>query len=258
MTAKGVEDTAFYVYNRLVSLNEVGGEPGRFGVHARGGARLQPRPAGPLALCPVAAVHPRHQAQRGRPRPDQRPLRDARGLVPPCVERWSRLQRAASARRDDDQTIPDANEEYLLYQTLVGAWPLEPYARPRNTPTFVAANPGLHAQGPARGQGAHELDQPQRRVRRGHPGVRRPHPRRGHQPRRSSTTSGPSSGGSATTACYNSLSQTLLKLASPGVPGHVPGDRALGLQPGGPRQPPAGRLSAPSANAPCPQTSNRN
>ncbi len=67
--AKGVEDTAFYRHHRLVALNEVGGDPGRFGtsvaaVHREaggGGCRF----AGGHAV----AVDPRHQAQRRRPRP---------------------------------------------------------------------------------------------------------------------------------------------------------------------------------------------
>ena len=53
------------------------------------------------------------------------------------MERWSRLNEPhRKARVDDDQAIPDANEEYLLYQTLVGAWPLEPYG-PEEYAEFV-------------------------------------------------------------------------------------------------------------------------
>ena len=139
---------------------------------------------------------------------------------------------------------PDANEEYLLYQTLVGAWPLGAVRSAKNATEFVKRDPGLHAQGPARGQGAHELDQPRPRLRRGRrrsssgcildEAVSRPFldDFRAFQRRVSHL------------GLFNSLSQTLLKLASPGVPGHLPGDRAVGLQPGGPGQPPAGRLRA--------------
>ena len=79
--AKGVEDTAFYVYNRLVSLNEVGGDPDRFGVRPEAlHAYNQDRQAS-WPYVAVAALNSRHQAQRGRPRPDQRAVRDARGMA---------------------------------------------------------------------------------------------------------------------------------------------------------------------------------
>ena len=60
--AKGLEDTAFYVYNRLVSLNEVGGDPDRFGVRPEALHAFNPGTLRPLAVLALAAVHPRHQA----------------------------------------------------------------------------------------------------------------------------------------------------------------------------------------------------
>ncbi len=126
VTAKGVEDTAFYVYNRLVSLNEVGGEPGRFGVrpeavHAYNRAR---QARWPFALSPLST----HDTKRSE---DVRARINVLSEIPEdwwaAVERWSRSNEPhRKAKADDDQVIPDANEEYLLYQTLVGAWPLEP------------------------------------------------------------------------------------------------------------------------------------
>ena len=92
-----------------------------------------------MALCAVAAVDARHQAQRGRPRPDQRPFRDARRMVR-RRRALEPLQRAAPAARSTTQSVPDANEEYLLYQTLVGAWPLGAVQRPRNTPSSWSAS----------------------------------------------------------------------------------------------------------------------
>ena len=77
--AKGLEDTTFYVYNRLVSLNEVGGEPVRFGSTAEAAPSLEHRAS--RAGFPTrshAALNPRHQAERGRPGPDQRAVRDSR------------------------------------------------------------------------------------------------------------------------------------------------------------------------------------
>jgi (1->4)-alpha-D-glucan 1-alpha-D-glucosylmutase len=124
VTAKGVEDTAFYVYNRLVSLNEVGGEPGRFGVrpeavHAYNQDRQQKWPYG---LSPLST----HDTKRSE---DVRARINVLSEMPEawkgCIERWSRLNEVHRVALDD-ATVPDANEEYFLYQTLVGAWPLEP------------------------------------------------------------------------------------------------------------------------------------
>ncbi len=125
VTAKGVEDTAFYIYNRLVSLNEVGGEPGRFGirpeaVHAYNRERQS---RWPYSLSPLST----HDTKRSE---DVRARISVLSEIPEewaaCVERWSRLNERFR-KTEEDQTTPDANVEYLLYQTLVGAWPLEPH-----------------------------------------------------------------------------------------------------------------------------------
>jgi (1->4)-alpha-D-glucan 1-alpha-D-glucosylmutase len=126
VTAKGVEDTAFYVYNRLVSLNEVGGDPGRFGIHPEAvHAYNQDRQARwPHALSPLST----HDTKRSE---DVRARINVLSEMPEewsaCVERWSGLNERLR-KTNEDQAIPDANVEYLLYQTLVGAWPLEPYS----------------------------------------------------------------------------------------------------------------------------------
>ena len=78
--AKGVEDTTFYVYNRLVSLNEVGGEPERFGVSPEQFHAWIARRAAQLAAGDERHLHPRHQAQRGRAGAHRRALGDARAL----------------------------------------------------------------------------------------------------------------------------------------------------------------------------------
>ncbi|MBP3953974.1 malto-oligosyltrehalose synthase [Gemmata sp. G18] len=120
VAAKGVEDTAFYVYNRLTSLNEVGGEPGRFGwkpdaVHTFLAARA-PAPGG---LSPLST----HDTKRGE---DVRARISVLSEIPnewaERVTHWSELNRAHKIDVDG-ALAPDANEEYLLYQTLVGAWP---------------------------------------------------------------------------------------------------------------------------------------
>ena len=67
--AKGVEDTAYYRYSRFIALNEVGGDPGQFGVGLAEFHALQAAAAGRAARLDDRPVHPRHQAGRGRPRP---------------------------------------------------------------------------------------------------------------------------------------------------------------------------------------------
>jgi (1->4)-alpha-D-glucan 1-alpha-D-glucosylmutase len=118
-TAKGIEDTAFYIYNRLVTLNEVGGEPSHFGVspeklHAYLADRQKKWPYALSAL----STHDTKRSEDVRARlnvlselPDEWAAR---------VKRWGEL----NARHRG----PDRNEEYLIYQTLIGAWPLEPWA----------------------------------------------------------------------------------------------------------------------------------
>jgi (1->4)-alpha-D-glucan 1-alpha-D-glucosylmutase len=124
ITAKGVEDTAFYRYHRLTALNEVGGAPDRFGV-------------------PVAEFH-RLNAERQATWPgsllatsthDTKRSEDVRARIHVLSElprEWRR--RVLAGRRlnrrhkqtIEGQAVPDASEEYLLYQTLLGAWPLGP------------------------------------------------------------------------------------------------------------------------------------
>ena len=122
VTAKAVEDTAFYVYNRLVSLNEVGGDPSGFGKKADELHLFnQDRQARwPFALSPLST----HDTKRSE---DVRARINVLSQLPrewaDCVERWRRWNEP-HRKAVDDVAVPDANEEYLLYQTLIGAWPL--------------------------------------------------------------------------------------------------------------------------------------
>jgi (1->4)-alpha-D-glucan 1-alpha-D-glucosylmutase len=116
--AKGAEDTAFYQYNRLVALNEVGGEPGRFGVsleefHAANGEAQR---RWPRALLSTST----HDTKRSE---DVR-LRIA--LLSEIPEEWARTVRQWFATNGAHWPGEgrDRNLEYLLYQTLVGAWPI--------------------------------------------------------------------------------------------------------------------------------------
>jgi len=119
--AKGVEDTAFYLYNRLISLNEVGGMPERFGTtletfHAENLARLQ---SSPHAMITTSTHDSKHGADfRAR----VNSLSEFPQLWQRALTRWSRMNLSRKAQVEG-QPVPDRNEEYLLYQTLLGAWP---------------------------------------------------------------------------------------------------------------------------------------
>ncbi|MGH7396869.1 MAG: malto-oligosyltrehalose synthase [Candidatus Rokuibacteriota bacterium] len=133
VTAKGVEDTAFYVYNRLVSLNEVGGDPARYGESA---AVFHDKNAARLARWPESLVATAtHDTKRGE---DVRARINVLSEVPAAwaaeVRRWRALARRFKVQVDG-RAAPDANDEYLLYQTLVGAWPARDEDEPLATLT---------------------------------------------------------------------------------------------------------------------------
>jgi len=116
--AKGVEDTAFYRYVRLLALNEVGGDPGRFGIdvatfHA---ANIQRARRFPHALLAGTT----HDSKRSAD------VRARIGTLSNIPERWTEN---ALRWRDLNRPLrqgagPDWTEELLIYQTLLGAWPL--------------------------------------------------------------------------------------------------------------------------------------
>ena len=119
VTAKGVEDTAFYLYHRLVALNEVGGDPGTFG--------LAPE-AFHAAAAKAASAHP--ATMNTSSTHDTKRSEDVRArlvLLSEMADEWSGAVRrwAALNARHRRDGLPDANLEYLLYQTLVGAHPIE-------------------------------------------------------------------------------------------------------------------------------------
>jgi (1->4)-alpha-D-glucan 1-alpha-D-glucosylmutase len=124
--AKGLEDTAFYVYHRLISLNEVGGDPARFGnppaaVHQNFAVRAQ---HWPRALSSTST----HDTKRSE---DVRARISVLSEMPDAwrerLYRWSELNEPHRVQVEEDKA-PDRNVEYLLYQTLLGAWPVEPYS----------------------------------------------------------------------------------------------------------------------------------
>jgi len=121
VTAKAVEDTTFYGHVRLVSLNEVGGDPGQMGTapeafHGRNVERLERWPGSLLATST-------HDTKRSE---DVRTRIDALSEIPDeweeRVRAWHRLNRRLSSRVEGGPA-PDRIDELLLYQTLVGTWP---------------------------------------------------------------------------------------------------------------------------------------
>lgn len=125
VTAKGVEDTCFYRYNRLVSLNEVGGDPDRFGTSLASFHRFNIERATktPHALSSTAT----HDAKRGedvRTRIDV--ISEFPGAWARAFGRWSRYNKSKK-REVDERLAPDTNDEYFIYQTLLGTWPLEDF-----------------------------------------------------------------------------------------------------------------------------------
>jgi len=126
VTAKGVEDTAFYRYHRLVSLNEVGGEPEQFGVSVEEfHKRMWERQARWPHSLSASSTHDTKRSEDVRARinvlselPQEWKLK---------VSRWSRLNRH-HFKESEGERMPDRNDEYLFYQTLVGVWPLEAMA----------------------------------------------------------------------------------------------------------------------------------
>jgi (1->4)-alpha-D-glucan 1-alpha-D-glucosylmutase len=124
VTAKGIEDTALYNYNRLVSLNEVGGEPDHFGIAPEAlHDWLRSRAARwPHALS-ATSTHDTKRSEDVRARLNA--LSELPGAWKQATARWARANRRGRATIDG-QSYPTRNEEYLLYQTLVGTWPLEP------------------------------------------------------------------------------------------------------------------------------------
>ena len=216
--AKGVEDTAYYRYNRLVALNEVGGDPGRFslGVDAFHRATAERVRRFPLHLLATQT----HDTKRSG---------DVRARIVATTwfaDEWRErvLEWRTMNARLRVGTAPDANEEYLLYQTLVGAWPideprlvdhLEKALREAKTNTSWTV-PNAVWEDDAKTFAARLLGHA-RFLAEFEPFARR----------------------IAVAAEPISLGQSLLKLTCPGVPDIYQGDEDLVLQPGRPRQPAA-------------------
>jgi (1->4)-alpha-D-glucan 1-alpha-D-glucosylmutase len=113
ITAKGIEDTAFYRHLRLLALNEVGGDPARFGLsvdafHAAGATRVERFPRGLL-------VTQTHDTKRSGD------VRARIGALSTMAQEWAALAERWVRGAD----APDEHSAYLVLQTLVGCWPIE-------------------------------------------------------------------------------------------------------------------------------------
>ena len=218
LTAKGIEDTLFYVYNRFTSLNEVGGAPGEFAL-------------------PLADFHAYNQHQQvhwphnlnASSTHDTKRSEDVRSrlnVLSEMPEVWEKQVNAWKEMNADKKqaNIPTPNDEYFLYQTLVGAYPFDEAELPefkeriqayvlkagreaKENTNWTDIN-GAYESGYAyfiealltRGQGNLFLDSLQ------------------------SFQSQIKQYG-----VYNSLSQLLLKIASPGIPDFYQGSELLDL-----------------------------
>jgi (1->4)-alpha-D-glucan 1-alpha-D-glucosylmutase len=132
--AKGLEDTVFYIFNRLAALNEVGGDPQNFGMspmtfHQRNQERQLEWPATLL----TTSTHDTKRSEDVRAR--MVAISEISEVWRRSLQRWRTTNRRWK-KRIDELEAPDANEEYLLYQTLLGTWPVNSRGQPEQ-----AANP---------------------------------------------------------------------------------------------------------------------
>ncbi len=125
--AKGLEDTGAYIYHRLLSLNEVGGDPRRFGVTRSAFHRANQRRAelSPHSMLATAS----HDTKRSE---DMRARINVLSEMPAAwrlaLRHWSRANQSLKCMVDG-VVVPTLNDEYFIYQTLLGIWPLgEPAA----------------------------------------------------------------------------------------------------------------------------------
>jgi (1->4)-alpha-D-glucan 1-alpha-D-glucosylmutase len=116
--AKGIEDTLFYCYSRFIAFNEVGGDPSRFGLsvgdfHA---ASVQTRQQWPNTMLTTST----HDTKRSED------VRARLALLSEIPERWMAAVRRWSVMNEKYRSHgwPDRNLEYFIYQTLFGSWPL--------------------------------------------------------------------------------------------------------------------------------------
>lgn len=119
--AKAMEDTCAYIYNRLISINEVGGDPRQFGVllsafHRTNQARAKDWPHAML----TTSTHDTKRSEDIRARLNVLSEMPAPWRL--ALRRWSQANRKLK-RKVEGVLVPTANDEYFIYQTLLGVWP---------------------------------------------------------------------------------------------------------------------------------------
>jgi (1->4)-alpha-D-glucan 1-alpha-D-glucosylmutase len=122
--AKGLEDTACYVYNRFIAVNEVGGSPWQFGssvqeFHEGNRKRAEHWPFSMLA----SSTHDSKRSEDVRARLDV--ISEMPKVWGAQVLKWRKANRTRKRLLPDGRNVPDLNEEYFLYQTLVGSLPFD-------------------------------------------------------------------------------------------------------------------------------------
>jgi (1->4)-alpha-D-glucan 1-alpha-D-glucosylmutase len=121
--AKGVEDTAFYCFDRLTGMNEVGSDPGRNGLSvAEFHTYCEKMQATHPATMTTLSTHDTKRSDDVRAR--LAVLSEVPARFGAVIQRWSRMNSAFRTHRPGVIPMPDRNTEYLYYQTLIGAWPL--------------------------------------------------------------------------------------------------------------------------------------
>jgi (1->4)-alpha-D-glucan 1-alpha-D-glucosylmutase len=215
--AKGLEDTVFYIYNRLAALNEVGGEPQQFGLgveafHERNVDRQRNWPAALLAT----STHDTKRSEDVRARIIA--ISEIPELWRRSLQRW-RVANHRWKRTVNDIEAPDGNEEYLLYQTLLGTWPVRTNSDPEPTaaPEYVERIQAYMAKGLHEAKINTSWIQPNEEwdaaMREFVAKILHSSPRNKFLP-----IFIPVAREISRLGAINSLAQTLLKLTSPGVP----------------------------------------
>ena len=219
--AKGVEDTAFYNFHRLVALNEVGGSPGDFGLtleefHRAGAEAAERWPTAMLAT----STHDTKRSEDVRARISL--LAEIPERWAEAVRRWVRAQRPAQAG-----TLPGPQRRIPALSDAG-----------RRLADHPRAGGPVHGEGGAGGQGPHLVDPDRRRVRGGPAGVRRRGAGRRRIHRRPRRLRG--AAGRAGESQFPRADPAQAR--RPRRAGLLSGERALGPLAGRPRQPPAGGL----------------
>jgi len=214
--AKGLEDTSFYRHQRLVSLNEVGGDPRHFGIppedfHAANQQRAAQWPRSML----TTATHDTKRGEDARARIDV--LSEIPGEWRERVRRWAKLNRRFK-ETVEGRSAPTAAHEYLLYQTLIGSWPVVPEGTaPEELPCYRERIDAYMIKAAREGKESSSWQNPDEAYEKALSGF--------VQKILDPTEEGafladllPFARHVAELGAINSLSQLLLKLTSPGIP----------------------------------------